>query len=182
MTIFAEKFSLGEVALAINTKPETIKTWMKKGLIVNTPTAGNGPGVPRLHTFYGVMEMAVAAALIDAGVRDNAVVWRAASFFAHTGDCGLNDRPGRLPGCPFLEGLTYIAIGGGKSAEVCYRPGTDMMASVRHELGGAEVIIFIEINRIFRRVVEALGHNPAEVMAMVKHDLDQMGQPGFAED
>lgn len=163
MNIFHEQFTLGQVAEATATNPETIKTWIKKGLPVNTPTAGKGPGVPRLHGFFGTMEIAVAAALIGAGVKDSAVVWEAASFFAHTGDCGTGDRPGRIPGCPFPEGLTYVAIGNGRSTEICYRPGKDMMASTRYELGCAEVIIFVEINSIFNRVVRALGHDPAEV-------------------
>lgn len=174
--IFQEQFTLGQVADAIQTNPETIKTWLKKGLIENKPTAGSGPGVPRLHSFFGVMEMAVAKALIDAGVKDNDVTFYAAKFFAHTGDGGTGHRPGRIPGCPFHEGLTYVAVGNRRSTEVLYRPGTDMMAETRHELGGAEVIIFVEINSIFHRVVNALGHDPVEVMRIAKQSLDQMKQ------
>lgn len=181
MSIFEEQFTLGQVAEAISTNPETIKTWIRKEVIVNTPSAGRGPGVPRLHSFYGVMEMAIAAALIEAGVRDNAVIWLAASNFAHAGDGGTGSRPGRVPGCPFPEGLTYVAVGGGRSVDVCYRPGNDMMAATRSALGGAEVIIFIEINRIFRRIVTALGHNPEEVRQIAQEILAAMAPSEIAE-
>lgn len=181
MNIFNDQFTLGQVAEAIQTNPETIKTWMKKGLITNAPTEGAGPGIRRLHSFFGVMEMAVAAALIDAGVKDNDVVFYASKFFAHAGDGPMNDRPGRVPGCPFTEGLTYIAVGNGRSEEVLYRPGKDMMASTRYGLGGAEVIIFVEINSIFRRVVTALGHDPADVMKIAAQILNGMSSSGFVE-
>lgn len=174
--IFQEQFTLGQVADAIQTNPETIKTWMKKGLIFRAPTEGGGPGTRRLHSFFGVMEMAVAAALIEAGVKDNEVAFYAARSFAMAGDGPIGDCPGRIPGCPFHEGLTYVAIGNGQSTEVLYRPGKDMMASARHRLGGAEVIIFVEINSIFRRVVTALRHDPVEVMKIAKQSLDQMEQ------
>lgn len=179
--IFHEQFTLGQVAEAIQTNPETIKTWMKKGLIHRAPTEGGGPGTRRLHSFFGVMEMAVAAALIEAGVKDNGVAFLAAGSFAMFGDGPILDRPGRIPGCPFHEGLTYVAVGNGQSTEVLYRPGKDMMAETRHHLRKAEVIIFVEINPIFNRVVTALGHDPAEVMKIAKRDLGLMPRSGFME-
>lgn len=168
MNIFHEQFTLGQVADAIEANPETIKTWIKKGLIYSAPTEGSGPGSRRLHSFFGVMEMAVAVALINSGVKDNDVVFNAARSFAMTGTWPVRGRAGRVPGCPFHEGLTYVAIGNGRSTEICYLPGRDMMASTRSDLGGAEVIIFVEVNSIFRRVVAALGYDPVEVMKIAK--------------
>lgn len=77
--------------------------------------------------------------------------------------------------------MTIVAVGGERSKEVCYRPGTDMMTETRHDLGGADVIIFIEINAIFRRVVTALGHDPVKVMRLAQQSLDAVPQSGFME-
>ena len=174
MNIFHEEYTLGQVASATGLSVETIKTWLRKELIWSKPTKADGPGTRRLHSFYGVMEIAVAAALIDAGVKDNEVTFYAARFFAHSGDGGTGFRPGRLPGCPFHEGLTYIAVGNGRSIEVCYRPSKDSLAAIRHDLGQPEVIILVEINAIFQRIVRALGHDPVEVMKIAKHDVELM--------
>lgn len=181
MNIFHAQFTLGQVAEATGLPADTIKTWLRKELIHTMPSKADGPGTRRLHSFHGAMEIAVAGALMEAGVKDNSVVFHAATSFAHFGDGPLPGTPGRIPGCPFPDNLTYLAVGGGRSAEIYYRPGKDEMASIRHRLKRPEVIIMVEINSIFERVVRGLGHEPAEVMKIARHDLNLMPSSGFIE-
>ena len=176
MNLFNQTFTLGQIADATGIPVQTIKTWVHKKLILSLPTGGEGPGVKRQYSFFGAMEIAIAGALLGAGVRDNDVAFNAATSFSHTGDGPLPSTPARIPGCPYGEGLTFIAVGNGKYTEICYRPGKDQLVNVQHDLGGAEVMILVEITPIFKRVVAGLGYDPVEAMQMARSDIERMAK------
>lgn len=101
-----QKFSAGQVAAIVGVSPTIINSWCNLGHIVGHKTLGKGHR--REFTFYNLMEIAGAVALMEIGLTSPADAFRASAQFAHFGD-------GHLPGLPHRaeEGETFLAISGG---------------------------------------------------------------------
>lgn len=161
VTIFNETFSAAQVCEAAGITTSTLQTWIKRDLIIGHSIEKPGQaGIRRQFSFFNVMEIAVAAECVR-GKLDLRVAFQAAAGFSHAGH-------NRLPGIPFrAEGRTLIAVGGGRSDELIWRPNEDVYAAARGRLGRPGAITFVDASAIFDRVVASLGRHPEEVMESV---------------
>lgn len=174
MNIFHAQFSTGQVVEATAVSNATLQSWLKRKLIVSqqdSPIVGGGsPGVHRRYSFFTVMEIAIAKALIDAGLSNLSAAFQAASRFAHIGCGEIGDRPARMPSIPFdtlgSSGMTLLCVAGDRSAITLWRPGKDPLAEIRHELQRPGGFVLIEADPIFNRVVTLLGYQPHEVLQL----------------
>lgn len=164
------QFQLRHAAEAVGVPPQTIKNWLEKDHIVghrDKISGGGGRGMRREFSFFNVMEMAVAQALVVSGIRNLITAFDAASAFAHAGSGPLLGHPARVPSCPFppsAEGLTILAVGGGTSRTILHKPGTDFFTKASHAVGHPEVFHVVNINTVFDRVVRSLGADPRDVL------------------
>lgn len=172
MNIFHDQFSTGQVIAATGVSNATLQSWLKRDLIIghktSAPIAGGGtPGAHRRYSFFNVMEIAVAKALLDAGAGNVSDAFKAASHFAHTGQGPLPGlSPERAPGLPFTTSaggcLTLVCMSGNMSLETPYQPGCDFYANVRNRLGPGCVVL--EVNGLFERVTARLGYDFRDVL------------------
>lgn len=175
MNIFHQRFPASQVVNVTGVTPNTLQSWMRRGHIVGQRETGmevdggGQPGVHRLFSFFNIMEIAVAKALLDAGLGDLDDAFDAARRFAHVGH-GFHskDHPERSPSCPFNHhgqtALTLLFVRGETSKAVFYQLGRDPLLSLLREHGGG---VILEIDPVFRRVVSFLGHHPEEVLDLV---------------
>lgn len=147
MTILGRRFFNAEVLHATGITNDQLQNWMKRGLIISAEDVegGGGPGRYRTFSFFNLMEVAIAKALIDAGQGDLRLVTRAAQVFAHTGNGPLPGKPARLPGLPFNvpESRTLMLSSPQRSEEylLTKKDGAlSLYAAIRSHGAGATVI------------------------------------------
>ncbi|MBF2717502.1 hypothetical protein [Agrobacterium vitis] len=173
MDIWNEKFSTGQVIKATGVSNHTLQSWLKRGVIIGHKgksdiEGGGSPGLHRRFSYFNVMEIAVAKALLDCGVTDLALAFKAAATFSHTGDGPLPGSPQREPGMPCdtrhaIYGRTLLCVSGERHHIAFWQPGTDVMAVIRNELGRPIAFTVLDTNDLFDRVVGALGYHPEAV-------------------
>lgn len=156
------EYTLQEVSAATFTPQTTIKSWLHKGLMVgsdHTITGGGGRGRKRGFTFYSVMELATAAAILRGGPADLKSAFSAAREFA------TFDSPGRHMATPFPgSGLTLMLVSGNNCEIVKWEPGKDFFAAPRRNLGKPEAMTIIDLEQVFIRTCRGLGLDNAKVM------------------
>lgn len=162
MNIFQATFSTGQVATAAGVSAANLQTWIRRHLIIGHKDhpieMPGGPGYRRNFSFYNVMEIAIAKALIDLGV-DLVDAFRASVRFAHSG----NEM--RMPGVPFDGPVsTLLCVSGDRSAIVEWSPGDDVLSDVRDQLGGPDGFVLLEVLPVFDRVAVALGYHPQAII------------------
>lgn len=171
MTIFSAKFSTGQVVEAAGVAHETLQNWMKRDLVIGHKQieGGGSQGRHRQFSFFNVMEIAVAKALIDVGMTDLQAAFRAADAFAHAGQGPLPGTPERAPGCPFKDapGITLIVANKDWSDEIFLSPTDSAMKLYAdifsRRIGNAGAVI-LNASDVFDRVTSRLGYHPDEVM------------------
>lgn len=181
MNIFYAYFSTGQVVEASGVTNATLQSWLKRGVVsAQAPESaetkagiegGGRPGVYRRFSFFSVMDIAIAKALIDAGFTDLENAFKASRHFAHSGVMASSMHPARAPACPFFSAetsaaSTLIAARGSTSVEVFWKMGHDPFPAVFGALGTNEGFVVVNASVIFQRVVTALGFDPAAVMAL----------------
>ena len=117
-----ERFQLAQVAEIIDTSPQTIKGWLHRDLVVGHAAmveGGADTGRRRSFSVHALMQMAVIKALLDIGLRNDALARDASTVFAHLGKSSagwvgepMELRGQRLPGLPFHPsiGRTFIEV------------------------------------------------------------------------
>lgn len=171
MNIFHHPFSTGQVVAATGVSNSALQSWLKRDLIVGhkegAPIEGGGtPGAHRRFSFFNVMEIAVAKALLDVGMGSVSDAFRAAMGFAHVGNGELPGlRPERRPGLPYNDTcLTILCVRQDQSTVEIWKPKSDVFISARQRLGGGFVVL--EINPIFERVTHQLGYDHRDVLSL----------------
>jgi hypothetical protein len=168
--IFEEKFSTGQIVKATGVSNAALQTWLKRGIIVGHRNAdiegGGSPGLHRRYSFFNLMEIATAKAIIDCGVSDLALAFQAARAFAHVGSGPLpGEAPERQPGMPFYDHRTLLCVGQSGGTYVAFwKSGNDPLANIRMALGRPAGFLVIDINDLFDRVVAVLGYHPQAVL------------------
>lgn len=106
MNAFQSKFSTRQVLAAAGVSNDNLQNWLRRGLVIGQEKigGGGGQGHHRQFSFFNVIEIAAAKALIDAGMGNLEAVFYAANLFAHTGE------DGRIPGCPFNTAPGYTLL------------------------------------------------------------------------
>lgn len=174
MNIFHQTFSTGEVVTAAGVSNAALQSWLKRGIIIghkDKPIEGAGsPGAHRRFSFFNVMEIAIAKALLDAGMGEPREAFNAAVHFAHVG-CGAipGISPIRDPSLPFdpsTNAYTLMCVHKGRTNIVPYRPKQDAMAGIMHDvrIHGSDGLVLLFVDPVFERVVTALRHHPQEVL------------------
>src|SRR6056297_1888335 len=97
MEIQEHTFSAGEVTKAADISASTLQNWIKRSVIIGHRDikGGGSQGRHRRFSWFNVMEISIAAALVKTGVTDLPRAFDAAQKIAHTGDFP------RRPGFPF---------------------------------------------------------------------------------
>lgn len=174
MNIFEHKFSTGDVTKATGVSNATLQSWLKRGVIMGQKDAeiegGGSPGVHRRYSFFTVMEIAVAKALIDCGVSDLACAFAAAKLFAHTGGGAFMDEPERIPSLPHNKdgaemGRSLLCVSGDKAYATFWKPGNDPFWNIRTGLGNPLGFTMLLVDELFVRVVTALGYHPQDILS-----------------
>ncbi|MEM6438545.1 MAG: hypothetical protein AAF763_02445 [Pseudomonadota bacterium] len=118
------QFFLSDVARAAQMNPNTLKTWINRGLIVmqNGDREAAGFGTRRLFSLRRIYQAAITARLVDLGIGADAAARAALRFTDLAGDMadGSEDfhwggeEPDvsslRVPGELFSSGTTYLVI------------------------------------------------------------------------
>ena len=161
-------FSAGEVAAAADITMSTLQNWIKRGVIIGHRTieGGGERGRHRRFSWFNVMEICTAAALVRAGVTDLSVAFAAGVEFGHTGPGPLPGRPERQPAMPYDldHGRTLLFIAGDRKTIAPWQPGKDILSEVRFELGRPEAYVVIDMLDLFDRACAALEIHPQAAM------------------
>ncbi|CAH1653441.1 conserved hypothetical protein [Hyphomicrobiales bacterium] len=162
MSIFNAEFVTGQVLVAADVTNSALQTWIRRNLLVGHKNheidMPGSPGIKRKFSFFNVMEIAIAKALVDLGV-ELADAFKAAALFAHTGD------DDRLPSLPFRGvGFTLLCVSGPHSHAVQWKPDVDTVADVRVMLRQPKGWTTLEVMPVFDRVTVTLGYHPSAVV------------------
>jgi hypothetical protein len=120
MDLLNQVYTAQSVAAATGTTSKQITDWCNQGQIMGQRKP-LGKGRRREFTFFNVMEVAGAVALMEIGIKSPADAFTAASRFAHIGQGGsgwVGDEQKkpveRWPGLPyhFREGETFLVVSG----------------------------------------------------------------------
>lgn len=171
--IFQAQFTTGQVVKASGITNAALQTWIRRGAILGQGGEGvqmpGKPGIWRAFSFFSLMEISVAAALIKLGL-EVSQAFAASRGFAHFANGG------RVPGVPFNGSCrTILAVAEGRSAVLAWRPGQDddLYALARHELLRPVTMALLDINDLFDQVVANLGLHPSAVLdAAYRSHLD----------
>lgn len=161
MSIFHQQFTNSEIVAATGVTNFQLQNWLKRGQIIGHGVEGGGsPGRYRKFSFFNLMEIAVAKALIDVCMTDMQRVTEAAAGFAHTGNGAIGDRPGRQPGFPFKDGKTLLIVGPDRSGEYQIGPNDHplgLLAAIKEHGMGAVVI---DASEVFWVTLRRAGLDP----------------------
>lgn len=170
MSIFQAKFRIDQLTQAASVTSAQVQNWSRRGLIVGHDKieGGGAQGRPRHFSFFNLMEIAAAKALIDAGMGDLNSVFRAAHHFAHTGQGELPNTPERKPGCPYdVPGSFTLLAAGPNWSETVLLKANDTALKLYTDLmhdSPTNGCIVVNISKVFERAMIATGHDPVEVM------------------
>lgn len=190
MDVLAQRYTTGQVLRASGATNAALQTWIRRGFIVGqrADTQAEGAAAPspvdmpgesghrRTFSFYGVVQVAVAKAIIDvSGKAERA--FEAAIEFAHLGD------EQRSPGVPFRDGRTWLLVAEDDERLVNATCGADPHMRASWSGGGRrDAVIAVDVNAIFDRVCAALDLHPEAVIEANTWPADtdywQAGTPG----
>lgn len=150
MNIYDDDFSTADVLSAVDIAEAKLQSWLRRGLIVGQREGKivGSQGRARRFSFHSVMEIAVAAALIDTGVPvDTAFqVTRKVAYV------GASDRVAGLP-WPRSQGETLLAVSGDKTRLIRTIEGADVFLHFA-DAGQAKPdrVNVVDVSAIFDRV------------------------------
>lgn len=162
MSIFAQGLGTDVVLRAANISSVLLGQWIRRGLIIGRrPDAGEEGGIKtgkqglrRTYTYHQAVEIAVAAELARDGAVPVGRAFKAAASFAHSGNRG------RLPGLPFEDGETFLAVAGDRS--FVFVMDDEGLEEARRHLGEPFTMILLNVGRVVDRVIAAIGRRPQE--------------------
>lgn len=151
MNAFQSKFSTRQVLAAAGVSNDNLQNWLRRGLVIGQEKigGGGGQGHHRQFSFFNVIEIAAAKALIDAGMGNLEAVFYAANLFAHTGE------DDRVPGCPFNTAPGYtLLVAWPDGANVFFLSPEDGALSLYTALvpGRRVGATFTNVSRVFNEV------------------------------
>jgi len=172
MELLNRIFTAQSVAMATGVSPRAITNWTGRNLLIGQrPARGKGHRIQ--FTFFNVMEVAVADALIKVGVSSVQDAIEAAQGFSHmapgrSGWAGEQPAgPMRLPGLPYhhRHGVTGLFVfNGGSSVRLIDDDGQIDLWTVTPEASRVPGFIFLNVSRAFEDVCARLALHPDEVL------------------
>lgn len=161
------------VALATGATAKQITDWCNQGLILGQREP-LGRGHKRLFSWFNVIEIAGALALMEIGIKSPGDAFRASVYFAHVGegdsgwagDGGDKSRANRLPSLPFHHnrGETYLLVSEGNGHVVLSADGKvnpSVLQVGRHHLLG---FIALNMTELFMQVAHRMALDGREVL------------------
>lgn len=176
MELMTRKFTAQSVALATGATPKEIANWADRGLITGHREP-LGKGVKRAFSWFSVMEIGGAKALMEIGVKSPADAFAASQLFSHVsggygesggwaGDQVADEASHRLAGLPYHheKGVTYICVSAGRSEVHVSEDGKLNLNEVQRSLGNELGFIVLNMSRLFREIVQRMALDYREVL------------------
>lgn len=161
MSIYQQTFTTGQIVEATGVTNMSLQNWLKRNLIVGQKEiqGGGSPGRHRQYSFFNLIEIAMAKALIEAGMTDMPTIFQAASSFSHS-QTKKTKEPTREAGMPFnVEGARTLLIAGPKWSEVIFFKTDDAAISLFAKMRphGTLRCVVVDATDVFHRVINAIG-------------------------
>lgn len=176
MDLLNRKYTAQSVAIATGTTAKQITDWCTQGQIMGQREP-LGKGRKRELSFFNVMEVAGAVALMEVGIRSPADAFKAAGYFSHIADGGGgwvredgtiegDGSPQRWPGLPyhFREGDTFLAVSGDMSEVVLSDDGTVNTYSIFPAMRRPSGFILLNMSAVFAQVMHRMALDYREVL------------------
>ncbi|MFV0409961.1 MAG: hypothetical protein ACK5LJ_09800 [Paracoccus sp. (in: a-proteobacteria)] len=171
MDIFNKDYTTQEVADATGTTVKNMANWADRGLIKSKNKDDIGRGRTRTYSWFTLMQVACATAIMELGINSPKDAFEAAARFAHTGTGqsgwvgeAPQDKAVRWPGLPFhhMRGITMLYLSGQHSAVLLHRIWNKEAFSegyfrLQDRLGGARGHIALNLTEIFQEVCRRLN-------------------------
>jgi len=167
--VFQRKFSASEVASVAGITASTLQNWLKREVISGHKKdieGGGSQGRHRRFSFFSLIDIAKAAALVRGGISDLPTAFKASRDFAHFEPGGLPGILARRPAVAFhaSHGRTLLVVSGERSEVFRYAPGEDVIARIRAKLRDAESFTVVDMTDLFQRVCADIGASHSEVL------------------
>ncbi|MBI1172574.1 hypothetical protein GC209_14350 [bacterium] len=177
MELLTRKFTAQSVALATGATAKEIANWADRGLIVGQREP-LGKGFKRAFSWFNVMEIGGAAALMRIGINSPADAFAASQWFSHGSDGATgymvqdddaireDQDAERLPGLPYhyLDGTTYLCVSGGKAQVALSRDGTLDLKEINRGLNVPLGFIALNVSRLFNGILQRMALSSVEVL------------------
>ncbi len=172
MELLNRKFTAQSVALATGATAKEISNWADRGLIIGQREP-LGKGVKRTFSWFNVMEIGGAVALMNIGINSPADAFAASQRFSHWSDGSgefvggpKSTAPERHPGLPYHhgDGDTYLCVAGGKSHVELSTDGKLNLFEIKRGLGQPEGFIVLNASQMFARVCANMALSFVEVL------------------
>lgn len=171
MDIFNKSYTAQEIAEVTGTTVKNMANWADRGLIVSVNKDEVGRGKARTYSWFMLMQVACATAIMDLGSDSPKNAFDAAAHFAHfgKGQSGWvgeppTDRAVRWPGLPFhhMRGITMLYIAGQNSTVRLHRiwnkePFSESYFQLEDDLRQSRGHIALNVSEIFKEVCGRLG-------------------------
>ena len=172
MNLIERSFTGQTVALATGATVKEIANWADRGLIMGQREP-LGKGHKRTFSWFNIMEIGGATALLNIGVNSPADAFAASQYFAHVsseggaawaGDDG--GAPARHPGLPFHHdhGDTFLCVAGDKARVVLSSDGTLNLSEIKQGLGSPTGFIVLNISALFMQITLRMAMDYREVL------------------
>lgn len=172
MELLNRTFTAQSVALATGCTAKQITDWCNLGRVVGQREP-IGRGHSRKFTWFNLMEIAIAAELMDSGFSSVLDAFNASQRFAHSGAAPAKyagddvDGPTRIPGLPwhYNLGQTYLFVWkGGSKVELTDDAGTVELSSIALPAHSATVCIAVNVTEVFARVCNRMAQDYRDVL------------------
>lgn len=172
MELLNGTFSAQSVALATGCTAKQITDWCNLGRIIGQREP-LGRGNSRKFTWFNVMEIAIAAELMETGFSSVADAFSAAQRFAHTGTSAAQwmgddaTAPIRVPGLPWHHkyGRTVLFVWKhGSSVRLIGDDGKVTLSRIAPQSHHAASFIVVDVSEVFLRVCSRMALHPYEVL------------------
>lgn len=172
MDLLTQKYTAQSVALATGTTAKQITDWCNQGQIIGQREP-LGKGHKREFSFFNLMEIAGAGALMEVGIRSPADAFKAAIRFSHTNDgasggwVGVESNdPERWSGLPFHHnhGETFMAVSGDMSKVFLSADGTVTTYSIFPIMRRPAGFILLNMSEVFAQVMHRMALDYREVL------------------
>lgn len=176
MDLLTKTFTAQSVAAATGTTSKQITDWCNQGQIIGQREP-LGKGRRREFSFFNVMEVAGAVALMEVGIRSPGDAFQAASHFSHisngasgwVGDDAIAEddgKPERWPGLPFhfREGETFLAVSGEMADVILSADGAIRTHAIFPMMSNPTGLILLNMSAVFAHVMNRMSLDYREVL------------------